>query len=154
MNQLKRRPPRPPSLRPQVKFIRIGPHRFPPTWQPLDWLIPQEGNQFYIHHGHTNPTDHSACGPLLFCCLLAVDKFQRLPGAPLASLDAWQLKQGSELAPFVERGAPMLYFIFCDPVRPEGLWAIGLAGETMWQILFKQQPLETLLQFSQVQRLA
>ncbi len=77
-------------------------------------------------------------------------KFQRLPGSPLASLDVWQLKQGSELAPFLEQGDPRLYFIFCDPVRPEGLWAIGLSGETMWQVLFKQKPLEMLLEFSQV----
>lgn len=154
MVKQKRRPPRLPSPRPPVKVIRIGPHMFPPAWQPLDWLIPQIGDQFYIHHGHTDPDDHSACGPLLFCCLLAVQKFQRLPDSPLASLDVWQLKQGRDLAPFLERGAPMLYFIFCDPVRPEGLWAIGLHGETMWQVLFKQKPLEMLLEFSQVKRLA
>ena len=154
MTQLKRRPPRPQSPRPRVEVIWVGPHMFPPTWQPLDWLIPQEGHQFYIHHGHTDPHDHSACGPLLLCCQGAVEKFQHLPGSPFADRDQWLLKRASELVPFLERGARVLYFIFCDPVRPEGLWFIGLEGETMWQILFKQQPLEMLLQFDQVQRLA
>lgn len=154
MAKQKRRPPRPPSSGRRVEVIRIGPHTFPATWQPLDWLVPQVEGHFYIHHGHTDPNDHSACGPLLFCCLAAADKFQRLPNSPFADLDPWQLVRPAELTPFLERGAPMLYFIFCDPVRPEGLWAIGLSGDMMWQVLFKQQALDPLLHSSQIQRLA
>lgn len=151
MTQRKRRPPR---SQPRIEVIRIGPHILPPAWQPLDWLVPQAGQQLYIHHGHTDPDDHSACGPLLFCCLLAVEKYQRLPNSPLAGLDNWRLMKGAEFVPFLQRGARMIYFIFCDPIRPEGLWAIGLEGETLRQVLFKQQPLEILLQYNQVKRLA
>lgn len=154
MAKQKRRPPRAASLRPRVEVIRIGPHTFPPTWQPLDWLAPRLDGQFYIQHGHTDPHDHSACGPLLFCCRAAADKFQQLPDSPLADLGTWSLTRPTELAPYLERGASTLYFIFCDPIRPEGLWAIGLSGQTMWQVLFKQQPLDSLLEWSQINRLA
>ena len=85
MAKQKRLTPRPPSSGRRVEVIRIGPHPFPATWQPLDWLVPQVEGHFYIHHGHTDPDDHSACRPLLFCCLAAADKFQRLPNSAFAT---------------------------------------------------------------------
>jgi hypothetical protein len=78
---------------------------------------------------------------------------RRLPGSPLAGLDHFTLVRGRDLAPFLERGARVIYFTFCDPVRPEGLWALGLEGEPLQQILYKQQPLEMVLSFSNVKRL-
>jgi hypothetical protein len=150
----KRRPPRPAPKAGLKPVLRLGPHLFPDNWQPLDWLAPLVAGHWFIQHGHTDPADHSACGPLLFCCLLAVEKYQRLPGSPVAGLDHFTLVNGHDLSPFLERGARMIYFIFCDPVRPEGLWAIGLEGEPLPQILFKQQPLEWLLSFPTVKRLA
>jgi len=154
MAKNKRRPPRP-GLTPVVKpTIRIGPHLFPDHWQPLDWLVPVVEGRWFIHHGHTDPNDHSRCAPLLFCCLLAVEKYQRLPGSPLAGLDQFSLVSGQELTPFLQRGGRVLYFIFCDPVRPEGLWFVELEGEPLRQILYKQQPLELVLSFPNLKRLA
>lgn len=154
MAKSKRRPPRLPPKQAVKPAIRIGPHLFPDTWQPLDWLVPMVAGHWFIQHGHTDPDDHSRCGPLLFCCLMAVEKYQRLPASPLAGLDHFTLVSGRELAPFLERGAKVLYFIFCDPVRPEGLWFIELEGEPLLQTLYKQQPLERLLSFPNLKRLA
>jgi len=136
-----------------VEIIHIAPHLYPPHWQPLDWLVPFDGEQLFIQHHHADPTDHSRCGPLLFCCLLAIEKYQRLPDHPLQQVE-WQLQSATEMAARLPPGDPSLYFIFCDPIRPDGLVALGLNGDTRQAILFKQQPLTSLLDWPQITRLA
>jgi hypothetical protein len=36
----------------------------------------------------------------------------------------------------------VIYFGFCDPVRPEGLLVLGFEGKRLWNILTKRQPIE------------
>jgi hypothetical protein len=127
---------------------------FPGHWRPLDWLVPFYRQQLCIHHGHEDPDDHSACGPTIFCCLLAVEKYTQLqPDSQEAQAD-WELMAAKRLASLLNEQGQVMYFIFCDPIRPEGLWAIGLSGEELLAVLYKQLPLSQLLERSAVTRLA
>ncbi len=119
---------------------------FPAHWQPLDWLVPFVDQQLCIHHGHQNPDDHSTCGPTIFCCLLAVEKFNQLyPDSDQAQAN-WELLTANRLASFLNQQARVMYFIFCDPLRPKGLWTIGLSDQDLLDVLYKQLPLSRLVE--------
>lgn len=152
MTKRKRRPARQqvlpgrPSRLKKPETIIIGPHHLPKRWRPFDWLVPFIDNQACIHHGHgLDDDDHSRCGPVLFCCGKAAARYQdRFPQSDEARAD-WQLTDADHIARWLEKGVAVLYFIFCDPQRPEGLWAIGLSEEPLRQTLYKQLALEAHL---------
>jgi len=117
-------------------------HIYPPTYGELDWLVPYDGENAVIHHGHRDPDDHSECGPSLFCCEKSRELFTKeFPNSAEAGA-SWGITSAEHIASWIERGVTLLYFVFCDPVRPKGLLAGGLSGEAAKQALFKEIPLE------------
>ena len=127
--------------------VRRSPwHIYPPDWKAGTWLVPFRGNNAVIHHGHSSPDDHSLCGPMVFCCAksqqLFVDSFPDNP----ASKASWQLTEAEHIATWMDAGVMVIYFVFCDPVRPEGLLAGGLSGDEARQALNREALLE---QFSE-----
>jgi hypothetical protein len=54
----------------------------------------------------------------------------------------WQATGASHIATWMAAGVNVLYFVFCDPVHPEGLLAIGLSGDHARQVLHKRVPLD------------
>ncbi|MBX0330830.1 hypothetical protein K2Z83_24535 [Oscillochloris sp. ZM17-4] len=119
-------------------------HDYPPGWRRTDWVVPFIGGGACIHHGHeTDPNDHSLCGPSIFCCRRAAARYMVLfPEGEEARAD-WELTEAAHLLSWVAKGVNVFYFVFCDPDRPEGLLAIGLAAETLPDILRRRVPLDT-----------
>jgi len=152
MSQRNRRPakhrprPRRRSSQSQFESIILGPHHLPKRWRPFDWLVPFIDNQACIQHGHgLADDDHSRCGPALFCCRKAAERYGALfPDCAEIEAD-WQLTTADHIARWLDKGVPVLYFIFCDPRRPQGLWIIGLSGEPLRQTLYQQLALEAHL---------
>jgi hypothetical protein len=54
----------------------------------------------------------------------------------------WQPTGATHIATWMDAGVNVLYFVFCDPTRPEGLLAIGLLGQHGRQVLLKRVPLD------------
>jgi hypothetical protein len=143
MTRRKKRPPR--ALR-----NRAGTHHvYPEGWRPGDWYVPfEDGEHACMHHGHdTAPDDHSLCGPSIFCCRKAAERYiALLPGSNEARAE-WELTEGSHIATWTRPsdrglGVQVLYFVFCDPARPGGLLAIGLHRSTAGPVLSRRVPLD------------
>lgn len=117
-------------------------HIYPPGWKSNHWLVPYQGDAALIHHGHSDASDHSQCGPLLFCCAKAQQTFvEGFPESDEAKAD-WGLTEAEHIHEWMQHGVQVLYFIFCDPVSPRGLFAGGLSGEQARQALFRERLLE------------
>ncbi len=123
--------------------VRKSPwHIYPPGWKEHYWLVPFSGDNAVIHHGHSNPEDHSLCGPTLFCCTKSQQLFvESFPDSDEAKA-TWEITDAVHVAAWLDSGVNVLYFIFCDPVRPNGLLAGGLTGEEARRALYKEVPLE------------
>ncbi len=152
MSKRKRRPaknlprPRRRTFSKKPETILFGSHQIPKSWRPFDWVVPFIDNHACIHHGHgLDDDDHSRCGPVLFCCPKASARYLELfPKSGEAQAD-WQLTDADHIAAWLDKGVTVLYFIFCDPQRPQDLWAIGLSEEPLRQTLYKQLALEAHL---------
>ena len=118
-------------------------HFYPKKWQTDDWLVPfGDGEHACLHHGHPDPDDHSGCGPTIFCCSKACASYTSLfPDSVEAHAD-WQLTEAAHIATWMDTGVNVLFFVFCDPERPDGLLVIGLGGEEARQVLIKKVPLD------------
>lgn len=117
-------------------------HIYPPDWRPSYWLVPYDRDNAIIRHGHTSPDDHSLCGPMLFCCAKSQQLFATSFPDNAAAKATWEMTEAAHIATWMDGGVNVLYFVFCDPVRPEGLLAGGLSGDEARQILFKDSLLE------------
>lgn len=128
---------------PSDESVRKSPwHIYPPGWKDLHWLVPFSGDNAVIHHGHSDPDDHSLCGPTLFCCAKSQQLFvESFPDSEEAKA-TWELVEADHIAAWMASGVNVLYFIFCDPVRPKGLLAGGLSGQDARRALHKEVPLE------------
>lgn len=152
MSKRKRRPARKQLPRRRAtgfkkpETILFGSHQIPKSWRPFDWFVPFIDDHACIHHGHgLDDDDHSRCGPVLFCCGKALARYLHLfPQSDEAQAE-WRLTPADHIAGWLDKGVAVLYFVFCDPQRPEGLWAIGLAEEPLRQTLYQQLPLESHL---------
>ena len=123
--------------------VRRSPwHIYPDSWQPSQWLVPYLGENAAIHHGHTDPDDHSLCGPVLFCCANSQELYLHTFPESAEAQASWELTQAEHIAAWMDAGVNVLFFIFCDPVRPEGLLAGGLSGDEARQVVFKEIPIE------------
>ena len=118
-------------------------HFYPEGWQADDWIVPfGDGEHACLHHGHPDPDDHSGCGPTIFCCSKACASYTDLfPDSVEAQAD-WQLTEAAHIATWMDAGVNVLFFVFCDPERPDGLLVIGLGGEEARQVLLKKVPLD------------
>ena len=125
--------------------VRKSPwHIYPENWKPLSWLVPFQGETAIIRHGHSSPDDHSLCGPVLFCCAKSQELFlETFPEGDEAKASSWEITEADHIATWMEAGVKVLYFVFCDPVRPKGLLTGGLSGEEARQTLYKEVPLES-----------
>ena len=117
-------------------------HRYPKGWHADDWLVPfGDGEHACLHHGHPDPDDHSGCGPTIFCCLKASTLYTGLVPDSEEAHAEWQLTEAGHIATWMDAGVNVLFFVFCDPERADGLLVIGLAGEEARQVLLKELPL-------------
>jgi hypothetical protein len=123
--------------------VRRSPwHVYPQSWQPNQWLVPYVGENAAILHGHTDPEDHSLCGPVLFCCANSQELYVRTFPESAEAQASWELTQAEHILTWLETGVNVLYFVFCDPVRPQGLLAGGLSGEEARQVVLRETPIE------------
>jgi hypothetical protein len=129
--------------RPKPDTIVIGKHRFPQRWRLFDWLVPFVEGHACIHHGHTDPDDHSLCGPTIFCCVNAANRYVDLFPQSMEAQATWELTDVEILVDWLG-GTPekVMYIVFCDPQQPAGLLAIGLNGDKLLDVLYKQVPPE------------
>jgi len=126
----------------QSPFRRSPWHIYPPEMKPQDWLVPYSGENAVIHHGHSSPDDHSLCGPVVFCCANSQQLFlEAFPDSAEAQA-SWEFTSSSHITSWIDAGVALLYFVFCDPVRPRGLLAGGLSGDEARQVLNKEVLLE------------
>ena len=138
MKRRNKRPQRRRSSRPPRTH-----HVYPQGWKAGDWVVPFEyGEHACIHHGHTDPDDHSSCGPAIFCCEKAASLYVELFPESIEARSEWQLTEAAHIATWLDAGVNVLYFVFCDPHRQHGVLAIGLAGQHARQVLFKRVSLE------------
>ena len=123
--------------------VRRSPwHVYPQGWQANQWLIPYIGENAAILHGHTNSEDHSLCGPVLFCCANSQELYLEAFPESNEAQASWELTQAEHILTWMDAGVNVLYFVFCDPVRPQGLLAGGLSGEEARQVVLKEVPIE------------
>jgi hypothetical protein len=142
MTKHKKRPGRSPRARARTHHI------YPEGWQPGDWCVPfEDGEHACIHHGHTAPDDHSQCGPSIFCCRKAANRYAALFPDSAEARAQWELTEAAHIATWMQAndrgpGVQVFYFVFCDPVRPDGLLVIGLHRSVARQVLFGRVQLE------------
>jgi hypothetical protein len=124
------------------KIPKTPGHVYPEGWKPSDWLIPFEGNNAIIHHGHSDPDDHSLCGPTLFCCAKSASRYiDAFPESAEARAN-WEMTEAAHVAAWLDAGVKVLYFVFCDPDSSEGLLAGGFTNDKARRVLFKVTPIE------------
>ena len=129
-----------------LSLLAIGPHLFPEIWSPLDWIAPTQ-------HGHLCLQPHRTAtnevhGPILFCCLKAYDLHQlHFPQMGMPHTE-WRLIDMEALHPWLDRNLPLIFFCFCDPTQPEGLYMLGLGHPYLDDVLAKRRPIESFIPFA------
>lgn len=120
-----------------------GHHEYPDDFGERDWIVPTTGGHAVIRHGHTDPNDHSACGPTLFCCARSARLFaQAHPESP-ESKAQWQLIDANTILSWIDGGVRVAYFVFCDPEADTRLRAVGITAEGGVQdVIQKALPIE------------
>ncbi len=146
------RQPQPISLSAQdedLQAMAIGPHLFPEVWSPLDWIAPvKEGRHCVQHHPDCTPAYHPMCGPILFCCLKAFDLYKRYyPDSGVAQA-TWGLAAAAEMKVWFEADTTVIYFVFCDPHRADGLYSMGLEGPMLQDVFHKRVPIEAYIRYA------
>lgn len=137
-------PTTPSAARAGVGLIALGPHLFPAIWQPGDWVAAVTEGQIAEHC----PPEPDLKGPTLFCCLKAFDlQRQYYPESRVAQAQ-WRLTRPQEVEAWASSDKRVVYFVFCDPVRPAGLRAIALQGPLLAEVLRRQRPLEALTPYA------
>jgi hypothetical protein len=149
MARRKRRLPRGMAGEQALGKLTIGGHVFPSVWRPADWLVPVANGEVCIQHRtDLAPDDHRLCGPILFCCLKAFELQKRYyPDSRVAQAE-WRLASASDMVKWLEHGTHVMYFVFCDPSRPDGLLALGLEGPFLLDVLYKRVPIEAYAQLA------
>ena len=113
----------------------------------MEWFVPFDGEHAIMYHGHVDPSDHSDCGPQIFCCpKAAILYLHRYPESPLGNAE-WQLTDPTHLASWIGQGGPRIfYFFFCDPDDWRLLRFAGVAVPDLRDVLFKKTPLDLYLE--------
>ena len=137
-------PTTPSADREGLELIALGPHLWPSTWRPADWLVVVKGDQIL----EQSPPEPYLRGPILFCCLKAFDlQAQYYPTSSVAQAD-WRFTRLSEIEGWANSDQQVVYFVFCDPLRATGLWTIALQGPLLAQVLHRQRPIESLTPYA------
>jgi hypothetical protein len=79
---------------------------------------------------------------VLFCCAKSQQLYLEKAHEGDTAKVTWELTEADHIAAWLDSGVGVLYFVFCDPVRPKGLLTGGLSGEEARQALYKRTPLE------------
>ena len=128
---------------PAIPGVRKSPwHIYPADWKTGDWLVPYIGDSAVIHHGHQSVDDHSLCGPMVFCCPRSGQSFVEVYPDSAPARASWERTEAAHILSWLEAGVNVVYFVFCDPVRPQGLLAGGLSAEEARLVLLQQVLLE------------
>lgn len=128
---------------PQIPGARRSPwHIYPADWKAGSWLVPYIGDNAVIHHGHTSAEDHSLCGPMIFCCVRSRQAFVELYPDSAPAKATWERTDAAHILSWLDAGVNVVYFVFCDPIRPEGLLAGGLSADEARLVLNEQVLLE------------
>ncbi len=116
------------------------------SWLSDDWCVPFIDGSAIFYHGHTDTSDHSNCGPQLYCCEVAARMFLRiLPNAAAREAD-WELTSGLHLAQWLGgRGPTIFYFFFCDPDDRMQLRFACVRSPEVREVLLKQRSLDFCL---------
>jgi hypothetical protein len=137
-------PTTPSAARDGLDLIALGPHLWPSTWLPADWLVVVQGDQIL----EQSPFEPYLRGPILFCCLKAFDlQAQYYPASSVAQAD-WRFTRLSEIEGWANSDQQVVYFVFCDPLRSTGLWTIALQGPVLAQVLHRQRSIESLTPYA------
>jgi hypothetical protein len=105
----------------------VNRHEYPDGWHEHDWIVPTSGGHAVIRHGHENSTDHSACGPTLFCCARAARLYSKAFPDAAESKAQWQLIDAGTVLSWLDGGVRVAYFVFCDPESEIDLCAVGIS---------------------------
>lgn len=126
-------------------------HEYPQHWQQEDWIVPTTGGHAVIRHGHQDPQDHSACGPILFCCSRSARLYAKaFPETP-ESKAQWQLIDGRTIIGWFDGGVQVAYFVFCDPESETELRAVGISElGNVRDVIRKAVPIERYLEDSNI----
>lgn len=118
-----------------------------------NWLVVYQNQHACLHHVHTSPDDHLLCGPLVFCCQNAINRFLEL--APnFDCLDASysglkdqefeiKLTPAGQIITWMDAGVQIINFIICDNTENDDLTAASLSGNQARQALKGEIPLQT-----------
>ncbi len=115
--------------------------------QPDQWVVPLTADDMpAIYHGHTNPEDHSQCGPQLFCCGRSLGLYLALYEDHLPDDVQFQFFSGAEMFDWYRSmNPPMIYFYACDPVNQKRAYFLSVPEKNAWDIIQFFVPIETVL---------
>lgn len=109
------------------------------------WLVIYFNEHACLHHDHLNSDDHQLCGPMVFCCQAAYEKFCEqfsdhdcvrgvAEGHPNNLLQARETP-ADQIISWMDAGIQFIYFIVCDSEAKEGISVASLSGNEARQAL-------------------
>lgn len=114
--------------------------------QSNQWIVPLTASMPVIYHGHTNPEDHSHCGPQLFCCARSLGLYLAFYQDHLPDDARFQFFSGAEVFDWYRSMTPpTIYFYACDPVNQQRAYFLSVSEQNAWDIIQFFVPIETVL---------
>ena len=110
-----------------------------------NWLVPTEDEHACIYHGHADETDHSLCGPYIFCCAAATELFVNMQPVAIPSGVEWVLIKGTHLISWIKGGPKIFYFFFCHPDNSDVLLFKGIHVPEVNNVLLMRTSLENYI---------
>lgn len=112
------------------------------------WLLLFDNQRACLHHVHSVPDDHLMCGPLVFCCRAAIEKFLKIfpdfdcsEKYPLETGDRQaeiRLIPAEQIITWMDAGIQVINFIVCDRDSDGGISAAILSGNQARQALNRE----------------
>lgn len=117
------------------------------AWKTMEWFVPYKDGHACMYHGHTDPEDHSDCGPQVFCCQKAAAlHHHRYPAGSVTNAE-FAFTGGRHLASWIGPDGPRIfYFFFCDPDDWTLLRFFGIAVPELRSVLLKRTALDIYLE--------
>jgi hypothetical protein len=113
----------------------------------MEWYVPFIDDHAMIYHGHTDPDDHSECGPQIFCCPKAALLLQQRHPSAIRATAEWLFTEGKHLVSWMQGDGPrVFYFFFCDPEERTLLRFCGVRFPDAREVLLKRRSLDLYLE--------